>query len=267
VRSAGLIALVAVLALPSSASANHVPGATYEGEVTTGQGGDVTLTVSGDGTTVEAEFQGLGNVSGTCTGVGFSTGPVPITNHAFTYTSPNNLVTANGTFGPSSVNGGAQVLTTPCTTGSQAWRVVGPDGFFETDVPGNFLGLEVFDPNGAGQTQEHKVKQGATGSVPFQIGNFGQSPESFLLKGCKSSKGFKVSYSDESGKVTDEVTDGSYETESLAPAEIAADTQELSLKVKVAKDAKVGKTKSCKIEAASDILVDVIKAKVKVKKA
>jgi len=266
VRSAGLIALVALLALPSSASASHVAGATYEGEVTSGQGGDVTLTVSGDGTTVVADFQGLGNVSGTCTGVGFSTDARPITNHSFTFTSPSGLVTANGTFGPSSVNGGAQVLTTPCTTGSQAWRVVGPDGWFETDVPGNFLGIEVFDPNGAGQTQEHKVKQGATGPVPFQIGNFGQSSESFVLKGCKSSKGFKVSYTDDSGKVTDEVTEGSYETKSIAPAFIAADSEELTLKVKVSKDAKVGKTKSCKIEAASDILVDVIKAKVKVKK-
>ena len=66
--------------------------------------------------------------------------------------------------------------------------------------------------------------------------------------------------------MTDEVTDGSYETESLAPAEVAADTQELTLKVKVAKDAKVGKTKSCRIEASSDLLVDVMKAKVKVKK-
>jgi hypothetical protein len=267
VRSAGLIALVALLALPSSASANHVPSATYEGEVTTGQFGDVTLTVSEDGSTVDASFTGMGSQNGMCTGVGFSTGPVPITNHSFSYLSPNGQVSASGTFGPSSVDGGAQVLTDPCTTGSQAWRVVGPDGFFETDVPGNFLGLEVFEPSGAGQTQEHKVKQGATGPVPFQIGNFGQSSASFLLKGCKSSKGFKVKYSDESGDVTNEVVDGSYETESLAPAEIAADTQEHTLKVKVAKDAKPGKTKSCKIEAASDILVDVIKAKVKVKMA
>jgi hypothetical protein len=266
VRSAGLIALAAALAFPALAGANHVAGATYEGEVTSGQGGDVTLTVSGDGSTVDAEFAGLGHPTNGCTGVGFATDPVPISNHSFTYTSPSGLITANGTFGPSSVNGGAQVLTTPCTTGSQAWRVVGPDGFLETDVPGSFLGIEVFDPKGVGQTQEHKVKQGATKSIPFQIGNFGQSSESFLLKGCKSSKGFKVKYSDESGDVTDEVSDGSYETESLAPAEIAADTQELTLKVKVAKDTKVGKTKSCKIEAASDILVDVIKAKVKVKR-
>ena len=152
--------------------------------MTSGQGGDVTLTVSGDGTTVDAEFAGLGHPTNGCTGVGFATDPVPITNHSFTYTSPSGLITANGTFGPSSVNGGAQVLTTPCTTGSQAWRVVGPDGFLETDVPGNFLGIEVFDPKGVGQTQEHKVKQGATGSIPFQIGNFGQSSESFLSRGA-----------------------------------------------------------------------------------
>jgi hypothetical protein len=266
VRSAGLIALVALLALPSLASANHVPGATYEGEVTTGQHGGVTLVVSQDGTTVDASFQGLGNLSGTCMGVGFSTGPVPITGHSFSFSGNMGQITASGTFSPSSVGGAAQVLTNPCTTGSQSWRVVGPDGFFETDVPGDFLGLNVFDPNGAGQTQEHKVKQGATGRVPFQIANFGQSSESFLLKGCKSSKGFKVGYSDESGDVTDDINDGAYETKSIAPAEIASDTEELTLKVKVAKDAKPGKVKSCRIEAASELLVDVIKANVTVKR-
>ncbi len=140
--------VLSFLLLPAAASdAGHVGGATYEGVVTSGQGGTVTLEISPNGRKVDASFKGLGNVSGTCTGVGFATGQVPITNHSFTFTSPSGLVTANGTFGASSVNGGAQVLTTPCTTGSQSWHVRGPDAFF-----GINLGLGVFNAGGTGQT-------------------------------------------------------------------------------------------------------------------
>jgi hypothetical protein len=260
VRSAGLIALVAVLALPPSASANHVPGATYEGEVTTGQGGDVTLTVSGDGTTVEAEFQGLGNVSGTCTGVGFSTGPVPITNHSFTYTSPSNLVTANGTFGPSSVNGGAQVLTTPCTTGSQAWRVVEPDMVIEKPEE---LGLDVFNPSGSGQTVTLNGRRGESHSVSAGVVNAGTDADSFRVKGCGPAKGVKPTYRGlDQVDITDEVRSGSYETGDVAPS----DFSRIDLNLKVTQRAKPGKTFTCKVTADSGRLVDTIKAKLEVKR-
>ncbi|MDX6588385.1 MAG: hypothetical protein QOI31_2858 [Solirubrobacterales bacterium] len=259
------LALAVSLAFPAIAIANHVPGTTYEGRVTTGQGGQVTLTVSGDGTTVDAEFQNLGHVSQPCTGVGFATDPVPITNHSFTFTSSDGLRTASGTFGPSAVQGGAQVLTTPCTTGSQAWYVAGPDGGFGTDTPGELFGVGVFDPNGVGQTQELQAKPGKTAVFDVGIINQATSSESFGVKGCKSSKGFKVKYSDETGNVTGDVTQGSYETRSLASIDVGNDLHELTLKVKALSDAKPGKTKSCKVAAESDLFTDVIKAKTKVK--
>jgi hypothetical protein len=232
--------------------------------VTTGDGGDVTLTVSGDGTTVNADFSGLGN--GSCTGVGFSSGPEPITGHSFNYLSPNGQVSASGTFTPSIVSGSAQVLTEPCTTGSQAWRVVGPDVFVDTDVPGDPIGLQVFDPTGADQTQERSAKRGETATFDLSVGNAGTVVQSFSVKGCKSSKGFKVKYSGDSGNVTGDVTAGSFETRNLAPAEIAADVEELELKIKALKDAKPGKTKSCKVTADSGLLIDTVKAKLKVKR-
>ena len=257
-----VIAAVALLAAPATAAANHVQGATYAGVVTTGQNGTVALEVSPDGSTVEAEFQGLGNVAGTCTGVGFSTGPVTITDHSFSYTSPDGLVTASGGFGPSSVNGGAQVLTTPCTTGSQAWTIVGADAFFM----GSFLGEDVYNPTGEDQTEQSSVKLSEKAVEQLAIGNDGQSSARYGVKGCKSTKGFKVTFKDDSGNVTPEVTSGDYVTDQLAPSHIASDVQELTLSIKVLNNATVGKTKTCKVTASSNTLKDVIKVKVKAKR-
>lgn len=254
-------ALVAMLAVPALAGASHFRGGNYYGKVTTGHGGTVTLAVSEDDETVEFSFNGLGN--GSCMGVGFSD-ITPIVNHGFNYTSGDSLRTANGTFGPSFVAGGAQVLTTPCTTGSQAWIVKGPDGFLETEIPGDFLGLNVLNPTGEDQTQQRSAKRGR--SAKFDVGIANQSPDSttFLVKGCKSSNGFKVSYRDETGNVTNAITDGSYETDNIASSEIAADFHALDLKIKALNSAEPGKTKTCKLTSDSGLLIDVIKAKLKV---
>ena len=150
-----IITTALLLAAPASAMANHKDGEVYNGTVTSGQGGTVALQVSEDGSTVAAEFSGLGHPTNGCTGVSFGTGDVPITNHSFSYTSPSGLVTANGTFGPSFAAGGAQVLTTPCTTGSQAWIVDGPDAFFGTG-----LGQGVLNDEGEDQTLQLAVKPG-----------------------------------------------------------------------------------------------------------
>ena len=103
-------------------------------------------------------FAGLGNVAGTCTGVGFDTGPVPITDHSWSFTASGGQVTANGTFGPSFAAGGAQVLAPAafCTTGSQAWIVDGPDASFDLGATTEGQGCPATD-TGKDQT----VKRGA----------------------------------------------------------------------------------------------------------
>jgi hypothetical protein len=254
-----LLTVAALLAVPAIAVANHEPDTTYEGEVTSGQGGTVELSVSGDGSTVNAAFAGLGHPTNGCTGVGFETGPVPINNHFFTYTSPNGFVTASGTFGPSFAAGGAQVLNEPCTTGSQAWIVDGPDAYF--DVSGTSEGQGVLNNTAAGQTRKRGAKPGESESYELRLSNVGEESEDFGVDGCQGSKGFKVSYRDSTGNVTDLVSEGDYETPILDPAGVP---HELTLKIKALKSVKKGKTKSCRIIQDSNTFVDVVKAKLNV---
>ncbi len=261
-----LIAATVVLAVPASAAANHQDGKGYDGTVTSGQGGTVRLETSPDGSTVEADFAGLGNVAGTCVGVGFTTLPEPpITNHAFTFTGNMGELTASGSFGPSFAAGGAQVLTNPCTTGSQSWIVDGPDGLFEEGV-GNYTGLGALNMDGEDQTLQEKVKRGEKGEFQLRFANRDEAPVSLRVKGCRSSKGFKASYSTTGGDVTDEVTAGDFETATLSPQDEEFDLAEIDLTIKVLQSAKVGKTKTCKVTTSSALFDDVIKAKVKAKR-
>src|SRR5437879_12042262 len=73
------------IAMPA-AIANHIPGATYSGNVSSG--GTMQLTVSGDGSAVSAF-----SVSNATTGCGTIstdfTGALPITSHAFAKTTGN----------------------------------------------------------------------------------------------------------------------------------------------------------------------------------
>ncbi len=258
-----LLTAVTLLALPATASAGHVAGATYEGEVTSGQGGTVTLEVSNNGATVEASFQGLGHPTNGCTGVGFSTGQVPVTNHSFTFSGNEGRVTANGTFGPSSVIGGAQTLSpSPCTTGSQSWRVVGPDMILTKPVESGF---GVFNHTGSGQTVSLKGRRGGTVSVLASVVNAGVEADSFLVEGCGPGKGIKTKYEDsDDNDITDAVREGTYETGSLAP--LGGDEEEVVLGLKVTQKAKPGKTFSCNVTADSGLLVDTVKVKLDIKR-
>jgi len=254
-----LLALAALLAVPATAVANHQPDTGYEGEVTTGQGGIVGLNVSEDGSTVDASFQNIGNLAGTCTGVSFSTGEVPITNHAFSFSGNGGQVTANGSFGPSFAAGSAQVLMTPCTTGSQAWIVDGPDAYF--DEAGAGRGHGILNDTGEDQIFKLGAKRGESEEYVLRFDNIGENSESYAIKGCKSSKGFAVSYKDANGGQTEAVTSGDYETEVIDPE---GPPHELRLKIKAKKSAKKGKTKTCKVTQESDRFVDVLKARLEV---
>jgi hypothetical protein len=253
-----VLSVAALLAFAAIAEANHKENSLYEGEVTTGSGGTVSLDVSPDGSTVDASFSGLGNGS-SCTGVGFGTGPVPITNHSFSYLSMNGQVSASGSFGSSFASGGAQVLIEPCTTGSQAWIVDGPDAYF--DEAGASTGQGILNDTGEAQTYKQSAKRGDSEQFALRFDNVGELLESYRLKGCESSKGFKVTYKDSGGDETNAVSSGDYLTDTIAP-----DTApfELTLKIKAKKSAEKGKTKTCTITQRSDLFVDVLKAKLEV---
>ncbi len=252
-----------LLALPGSAAAAVEPGV-YEGVVTTGEGGTATLTVTDGGDTVDASFSGLGNANNSCFGVGFDTGPIPLVDGSFSYSANGGQVTASGTITRSSAGGSAQVLTSPCTTGSQAWRVVGPDSVFDL-APGPILGADVFHPKGQGQTFTAKVKRGGKVSADMGFRNAGVDPASLALKGCGPSKTLKPKYLDEGdANVTDQIVAGTYESGELDPA--SAEEDRLTMTLKVPKKAKPGKTVDCRVTADNGLLIDTIAARITVKK-
>jgi hypothetical protein len=259
VRRALIAAAGLALALPASAAAGVEPGV-YEGVVTTGAHGTVTLTVTDNGNTVDASFSGLGT-GGKCSGVGFDTGPIPLVDGGFSYTANGGQVTASGTITRSSAGGSAQVLNTPCTTGSQTWLVVSPDAAF--DLFGLQVGIDVFHPKAKGQTITDKKKRGESSTALMKFYNSGPANDSYQIKGCDRSKTLKPKYTNEVGiNVTDQVVAGTYETEVLAPEH----AHDLTLKLKVLKKAKPGKVQDCRVTADNGLLIDTIGNRITVKK-
>jgi Ca2+-binding RTX toxin-like protein len=114
----GSVALVAV----SSAGANHIAGATYNGTLTGGS--SLSFTVTSDGTGVSG-MSAAGPIQGsTCTfsnvSVNYVT-PLAITNHTFNDSSPP--LTFSGSF-PSNgtATGTFRINSAGCDTGNLAWN-------------------------------------------------------------------------------------------------------------------------------------------------
>ena len=114
------VSAAALLAV-SSAGANHISGATYNGTIT--GAGAITFTVSGDGSGITS-MNASGPIPGNgCTFSNVSTQyvvPLPITNHSFNDSSPP--VYFAGSFpGKQSAQGTFRINSAGCDTGSLAW--------------------------------------------------------------------------------------------------------------------------------------------------
>jgi hypothetical protein len=263
-----MAAVVAVaLALPGTASAFHVAGATYNGTVSTGSGGTVEIIVADDGDSLSFQANNIGNGS-SCTGVSF--GPVtgiPISNHSFSYLSDNGLISASGTFGsPGSANGGAQVLSQPCTTGSQAWTAQTQTPWADAAInrlgDSADIGYDVYNTTGAGQTRSSRARRGQARTFGVTVVNSGNETGRIDIKGCGSSRGFKVRYESIAGaNITSQVLAGTFGQERDPGATVYA-----AMIIKVTKRARIGKTKTCAATGISEANRDVVKAKLKVKR-
>jgi hypothetical protein len=113
-----LVLAAATAIAPSLASANHIPGATYTGNVT--GGGTVTITISADGGQV-ASFVVQSVPAPPCT---FNTSApnTPINDHSFTRTTPSPSPHFTGSF-PSaqSAAGTLRIFSSQCDTGVRDW--------------------------------------------------------------------------------------------------------------------------------------------------
>lgn len=263
----GVAAVAAVLATPAVAQATHVAGATYTGPVSTGSGGSVELVVAPDGGSLSFEAMNIGNGS-SCTGVGFGPVPdIPITNHAFSYTSSNGQISASGSFGqPGDAAGSTQVLISPCTTGSQAWSATtdapGVDSLIARSTDPAAIGNDVFNTTAEQQTRAWSAERGQRRVFRMEFQNDGNDTGQIGVDGCRSSKGFAVKYFLGAVSVTDQVSNGTFVSGDLAPS---GGSFEMLMKIKVSRKAKVGKTKECKVLGSSSN-EDAVKAKLKVRR-
>jgi hypothetical protein len=268
----GMSVAAVALSAPALASADHVPGATYSGTFTTGTGGTVEFTVSADGTTVDFTATGFGQAG--CTGATVGQDDIPITDHSFFFSGTSPTRSISGSFPSPGVATGSARLSFACESGFQSWSaetpVVWPDAFLEHAVLG-FAGENVYNRTGAGQAITQRVRQGKAGRFKLHVQNDGTEPDDIDVEGCGSSKGFGVKFTRGGENVTAQVRAGTYETVPLDTGE----EETLNLTIKVARRARPGKTKTCKVVASHSGVfrgiepawADAVKAQVKVKRA
>jgi hypothetical protein len=142
------------------------------------------------------------------------------------------------------------------------YAITPPDGTIKRPRDASALGDGVYNTTGAGQTSLTKIKRGKTAVYQLGFQNDTVDADTLTLTGCRSTRGFKVSYFDDSTNVTSQVTGSGLSTGALAPGAFEA----LTLKIKVGKSGP--KNKSCLVRArsqSSPLLQDVVIGKVKVK--
>jgi hypothetical protein len=120
-----------------------------------------------------------------------------------------------------------------------------PDGLL-AHASGSFLGDDVFNTSGAGQTQAAKVSRGHSTTFRWKIANDGLSTDSMTLKGAGGSTGFTVAYLAGRTNLTKAFVNGKVSA-TLAPGTSVTFT----VRVTVLKTARLGARKSVMLTARS----------------
>jgi len=272
----GGIVAGAMLVAPAVAGAVVVPNTSYAGTFTTGTGGTVEFVVNEAGTEVDFSTPtAFGQVG--CDGNTIGRDDLVISNDSFSFFDGGPpLVSINGFFGEPGVATGTARISGVCDSGVQSWTaeapVVWPDGYLEHASLG-FAGENVYNSTGANQAITQKVRQRKLGRFLIHVENDGTESDGIDVTGCGSSKGFKVTYTQGGDNVTNQVKSGTYQTASVDTGE----SETLRLQVKVARKAKPGKTKSCKVTMSHSgtfrgappppPFEDAVKAQIKVKRS
>jgi hypothetical protein len=250
-----------LLLCAGSATASHIHGGAYYGDLP--GGGTIEIFVSADGSEADAVTgRNVPSFPQPACGpfVEGTANDVPITNHAYAV-SNNPGVTSSGSFTDyGEVSGSYLVQAGGCSSGIQAFTATIPvDLEIGRSNDPSLKGDGVYSRNGGNQTRKWSAKRGQTRHFLVSVGNDGPDQAAATVDGCSSSSGFKVSYDDPSD-VTDEIVAGTYQRNLAAGASVSVDMQ-----IKVRGNAKVGKTKSCKLGAEIDGTRDVVRAQLEVK--
>ena len=143
-----------------------------------------------------------------------------------------------------------------------------PDALLAKSVIGPYLGDDVYNLLGTGQSALKKSLRRRAATFFIEAENDGETTDSLGVEGCAPSQGFGVKYlSGTTGatNITSEVIDGEYAFENVAPGE----SEFLRVTIQVKRRAAFGSVKQCLISVVSHgdpDLVDVVKARVKVKR-
>ncbi len=140
-----------------------------------------------------------------------------------------------------------------------------PDALVKGPKDAGYVGDNVYNSAGTGETRLVKAKLGTTTTFSLQFQNDGSVTDSYLVKGCAKSKGFSVKYMAGASNVTAPVTAGTYALSLMVPDQQAS----LTYSVKVSTKAKIGTLKSCLItvtSATDATKIDGVGASIKVAK-
>ena len=263
------------LAMPAAAGATVVPGATYTGSFTTGTpGGTVSVAVSDDGTQVDFASANWGN-NGDCATNSVGRDDLAIVSDSFDYFDGGPpLISISGFFGDPGVVTGTARISGVCDSGTQSWTaetpVVWPDNILEHAFLG-IVGEDAYNTTGAGQALTQTVRQGKVGRFLVHIENDGTEPDAIDVRGCGSSKGFRVTFTQGGENITSEMRAGTYQTATVDTGE----SETVKLAVNVARRARPGARKACRVTSShsgtfrgiASPPTDVVKPAVKVKRA
>jgi hypothetical protein len=250
-----------LLLCAGAATASHIDGGAYYGDLP--GGGTIEVLISNDGS--EADAVTGRNMPATPPPCGnfieATANDVPISSHAYSVAN-NPGVTSSGSFASyGEVSGTYLAQASGCSSGTQAFTAAIPvDVALGRSNDPSPLGDGVYSRTGANQTREWTAKQGRTRTFVAGVANDGPYEETAEVDGCASTKGFKVTYRDPGGDITDEVVAGTYQKDLLPGAGLG-----VNIDIKAKQSAKVGKTKSCKLGGEIDGTRDVARAQLKVK--
>lgn len=123
-----------------------------------------------------------------------------------------------------------------------------PDGRIRLGTSGSFVGNNVYNSTGTGQTRSGSAARGHTVTYDVSVQNDAPFGDALRLKGTASNANFTVSYQVGATDVTAQVVAGTYTTPNLAPGA----TQKVRVVVTVGAGAPSGSSLSATVLAKSD---------------
>ena len=124
-----------------------------------------------------------------------------------------------------------------------------PDGRIKKGT-GAYIGNDVYNTTGAGQTRTARLPRGATATYTVKVQNDHVVADTLRLKGTRSATYYRVTYTAGTTDITDQVTAGTYTTPALAPG--ATHTIRATVKVKATAPAGTSLTGSLTATSTTD---------------